>query len=175
MTKRRDIYLYLTLLCFFAIIAIFVVDGYIGIYDTIKITTGERPQEIDPDFWLRPEALTYETWVAWGEKVSFDYEIANRRFSAYSTTVEASVWRSQEKVRDLVNNPVDIGGFGNARLAWMVDTAELVPSGIAQGQSAIQYSIRVKRDNIERRIILNINPGTFPVPPKPAVRPIQPG
>jgi len=27
MTKRRDIYLYLTLICFFAIIAIFVVDG----------------------------------------------------------------------------------------------------------------------------------------------------
>lgn len=175
MSKPKYKYLYLTLLCFFAIIAIFVVDGYLGVYDTITITSGERPQKIDPDFWLRPEAQTYETWVAWGEKVSFDYEIANRRLSAYSTTVEASVWRSQEKVRDLVTSPVTIGSFGNSRLEWLVDTAELVPAGIAQGQSAVQYSIRIKRDNIERRIILNINPGTFPVPPKPAIRPIQPG
>lgn len=175
MTKRRDLYLYLTLLCFFAIIAIFVVDGYMGVYDTVTVTAGERPQKIDPDFWLRPEALTYETWVAWGEKVFFSYEIANHRLTGYSTEVNASVWRSQEKVRDLITQTVSANGLQSVRVEWLVDTAELVPGGIAQGQSAVQYSIRINRDNIERRIILNINPGSFPVPPKPVLpRPAQP-
>ncbi|MFH1016324.1 MAG: hypothetical protein V1771_04930 [Chloroflexota bacterium] len=174
MTKRRDIYLYLTLLCFFAIIAIFVVDGYMGVYDTINITAGERPQKIDPDFWLRPEAMTYETRVVWGEKVFFSYEIANHRLTGYTAEVNASVWRSQEKVRDLVTQPLTINALSSGQVEWSIDTAELVPGGVAQGQS-VQYSIRVKRDNIERRIILNINPGSFPVPPKPAIRPIQPG
>ena len=176
MTKRRDIYLYLTLICFFAIIAIFVVDGYLGVYDTFRITAGERPQKIDPDYWLRPEAMTYETWVAWGEKVFFDYEIANHRLTGYTAEVNASVWRSQEKVRDLLTQPVTIPALSNAQMEWSIDTVELVPGGVTQGQS-VQYSIRVKRDNIERRIILNINPGSFPIPPKPIIqpRPAQPG
>jgi hypothetical protein len=176
MTKRRDIYLYLTLFCFFAIIAIFVVDGYMGVYDTFRITAGERPQKIDPDFWLRPEATTYETRVDWGEKVFFNYEIANHRLTGYTAEVNASVWRSQEKVRDLLTQPVTIGGLQNARVEFAVDTAELVPDGVSQGQS-VQYSIQVNRDNIERRIIIRINPGSFPVPPKPVIepRPAQPG
>jgi len=174
MTKRRDLYLYLTLICFFAIIAIFVVDGYMGVYDTINITAGERPQKIDPDFWLRPEAMTYETWVAWGEKVFFDYEIANHRLTGYTAEVNASVWRSQEKVRDLVTQPLTINALSSGRVEWSIDTAELVPGGVTQGQS-VQYSIRVRRDNIEWRIIININPGSLPAPPKPAIRPAQPG
>jgi hypothetical protein len=176
MTKRRDIYLYLTLLCFFAIIAIFVVDGYSGVYDTFRITAGERPQTVDPDYWLRPEATTYETRVAWGEKVFFNYEIANHRLTGYTAEVNASVWRSQEKVRDLLTQQVTIPALSNAQMEWSIDTVELVPGGVTQGQS-VQYSIRVRRDNIERRIIINISPGSFPIPPKPVIepRPAQPG
>ena len=174
MTKRRDIYLYLTLFCFFAIIAIFVVDGYMGVYDTFRITADERPQTVDPDYWLRPEATTYETRVAWGEKVFFNYEIANHLVSSYTAEVNASVWRSQEKVRDLLTQPVTIPALSNAQMEWSIDTVELVPGGVTQGQF-VQYSVRVKRDNIERRIILNISPGSFPVPPKPAIRLVPPG
>ncbi len=176
MTKRRDIYLYLTLICFFAIIAIFVVDGYSGVYDTFRITAGERPQTVDPDYWLRPEATTYETRVAWGEKVFFNYEIANHLVSGYTAEVNASVWRSQEKVRDLLTQQVTIPALSNAQMEWSIDTVELVPGGVTQGQS-VQYSIRVRRDNIERRIIIKINPGSFPVPPQPVIEPhpAQPG
>jgi hypothetical protein len=99
--KRGNLWLALTLLCFFGIIVTFVVGGYMGVYDTIRFTAGEREQKIDPDFWLHTDS-TYETGVAWGGKVSFTYQIDNRRFSDYSTTVNASVWRSQEKIRDLL-------------------------------------------------------------------------
>jgi hypothetical protein len=147
-----------------------------GVYDTFRITAGERPQTVDPDYWLRPEATTYETWVAWGEKVFFNYEIANHRLTGYTAEVNASVWRSQEKVRDLLTQQVTIPALSNAQMEWSIDTVELVPGGVTQGQS-VQYSIRVRRDNIERRIIIKINPGSFPVPPKPVIepRPAQPG
>jgi len=47
---RRYLFLYLTLACFFGLVAIFIVDGYIGIYDTLYITAGEREQTIEADF-----------------------------------------------------------------------------------------------------------------------------
>jgi hypothetical protein len=92
-TKRRNLFLYLTLACFIGLIAIFIVDGYMGIYDTIYVTTGEREQKIEPDFWLRQE-WAWSTGVNWDEKVFFGYEVDNRQFSAYSADIEASVWHS---------------------------------------------------------------------------------
>ena len=49
--KRRNLFLYLTLVCFFGLIAIFIIDGYMGIYDTVYITAGEREQKIESDVW----------------------------------------------------------------------------------------------------------------------------
>ncbi len=172
-TKHGILWLALTLLCFFGIIVIFVVGGYLGVYDTIRFISGEREQKIDPDYWMHPEA-TYETGVMWGSKVFFTYQIDNRRFSDYSTTVNASVWRSQEKVLDLLNKQVTVSAFGQTQMEWVVDTAELVPSGLAQGQY-VQYSIIVKRDNVERRIILSISPNAYPIPPKPVITIPPPG
>ena len=37
--ERRNLFLYLTLACFLGIIAIFIFDGYVGIYDTIYVTS----------------------------------------------------------------------------------------------------------------------------------------
>jgi hypothetical protein len=173
--KHRNLYLALTLICFFGIIIIFVVGGYLGVYDTIIITAGERPQKIEPDFWLHPDA-TYEVWTSWGEKVFFTDEIANHQFTDYSAEVSAAVWRSQEKVRDLVTQQVTIKALNEAQVEWSVDTAELVPEGLAQGQY-VQFSIIVERGNAERKIILTVNPGSYPpVPAKPILppRPAQP-
>ena len=51
--KRRNLFLYLTLVCFLGLIAIFIVDGYMGVYDTVYITAGEREQKIESDVWRR--------------------------------------------------------------------------------------------------------------------------
>jgi hypothetical protein len=40
--------LYLALACFAGLIAIFIADGYLGIYDTAYVTAGEYEQEIEP-------------------------------------------------------------------------------------------------------------------------------
>ncbi len=168
---RKNLFLYLTLLCFFGLIAIFIVDGYMGIYDSLEITAGERPQTIEPDEWLRQEKFGARgVTVSQDEKVFFRYEIDNRRFSSYTADIEVSVWRSQEKVRDLASQQIPIAAFNKGQLEWVIDTAELFPSDIPPEQS-YEYTIIIKRGQIERNIILRINPTAYPpilYPPKPA-------
>ena len=150
--KRRNLFLYLTLACFFGLIAIFVVDGYMGIYDTIYITAGEREQTIEPDSWLRPDKIR-SSGVNRGEKVFFRYEVDNRQFSSYTADIEVSVWHSQEKVRDLLLQQISVAAFDKGQLEWTMDTAELLPGDIPPEQS-YEYTVIIKRGEIERRIIV---------------------
>jgi len=164
-TKRRNLFLYLTLACFFGLVAIFVVDGYLGVYDTVYVTAGEYEQEIEPDFWLRQD-MTWSTGVNWGEKAFFGYEVDNRQFSRYTTDVSVSVWRGGEKVGDIVSQQLSIAAFDKGRLEWVVDTTELISAPPEQGY---QYSVIINRGEIERKIIMYINP--TPYPPKPVPTP----
>ncbi len=162
---RRNLFLYLTLACFFGLIAIFIVDGYMGIYDTIYITAGEREQKIEPDSWLR-QGTGWTPGTRWGEKVFFRYEVANRRFSSYTADIEASVWHSQEKVRDLIAQQLVIAAFDTGQLEWVIDTAELKPSDIPPEQ-AYEYSVIIKRGEVERRVIGHISGTVYPPQPVP--------
>ena len=101
-TSRKNLFLYLALACFVGIIAIFIVDGYLGVYDTLYITADEREEKIEADSWLRGD-YPWSTGVNWDEKTFFRYEVDNRRFSEYATTVEVSVCRMQEKVLDVAS------------------------------------------------------------------------
>ena len=164
---RRYLFLYLTLACFFGLIAIFIVDGYIGIYDSLEITAGEQPQTIEPDEWLQQGRVWKQgVNVNWGEKVFFRYEVDNRQFSSYTADIEASVWRSQEKIRDLISQPVSIAAFAKGQLEWEIDTAELLPGDIPPEQS-YEFTVIIKRGEIERNIIVYINPTPYPIKPAP--------
>lgn len=162
---RKYLYLYLTLACFLALIALFVVDGYMGVYDTVYITAGEREQRIEADFWLRAEVYdshyyydyAYEpAETSWGEKVFFRYEVDNRQFSSYSVDVEVSLWQFQQKVLDLILQPLEIAAFEKGELEWVVDTSELEPAP-PEVAASVAYTLIIKRGEIERRIILYLN------------------
>ncbi len=165
-TKQRNLFLYLTLACFVGIIAIFIVDGYLGVYDTIYITAGEREQKIESDFWLRGD-YPWSASVNSGGKIFFRYEVDNRQFSSYTDNIEASVWHSQEKVRDLISQEIFIAAFDKGQLEWVMDTPELLPSGIAPEQR-YEYTVIIKRGEVERKIIIHINPAAYPAKPVPA-------
>ena len=165
-TKRRNLYLYLTLACFFGLIAIFIVDGYMGVYDTVYVTAGEREQKIESDVWLREDKF-WSSGVNRGEKAFFRYEVANHRFSGYTADIEASLWRSQEKVQDLVLQPMAIAAFGKGQMEWVIDTAELVPSD-APLEQRYEYTVMIKRGEIERNVIIYIDPGPYAIKPVPA-------
>ncbi len=132
---RKQLFLYLTLACFFGLIAIFIVDGYMGIYDSLEITAGEQPQTIEADEWLRQEKFgVREVRANWEEKIFFRYEIDNRQFSSYTADIEVSVWHSQEKVRDLISQQLSVAAFDKGQLEWVMDTAGLIPEGIPPEQ-----------------------------------------
>ena len=169
-TKRRSLFLYLTLVCFLSLIAIFIVDGYMGIYDTIYITSGEREQEVEADVWLRQDSF-WSTGIDRDEKTFFRYEVDNRQFSGYTSEVEVSVWRMQDKVLDVVSQPISIDSFNKGQVEWVIDTTRIIPEDIPPEQS-YEFTVVIQRGEIERRIIFHINPApyvtktTIPVPPR---------
>jgi len=166
--KRRNIFLYLTIACFIGIIAIFIFDGYMGIYDAFTIKTGEIARMVDVTRWR--EDRYFKTGANWDEKVFFSYEVDNRQFSSYSADVEVSVWRSQEKVLDLLSQPLLISAFDEEKIDWVLDTTELKPEEVTPEQR-YEYTVLIKRGEVERRIIVRIEsslyPGEVPAPALP--------
>ena len=147
---RRHLFLYLALACFAGLIAIFITDGYLGIYDTVYVTAEEYEQEIEPDAWLRWDRV-WPTDVNWGEPVHFRYKIDNRRFSSYATPIQASVWKANEKVMDLLAEDKEIKAFDEVTVEWTLDSEELESRGFSQGQ----YTVKIERDGAELTIIVS--------------------
>ncbi len=159
---RKYLFLYLTLACFFGLIAIFIVDGYLGVYDSLEITAGEQPQTIEADEWLRQEKFgVRRVNINWDEKIFFRYEIDNRQLSSYTTDIEVTAWHSQEKLYDLVSEHMQIGVFDKGQLEWVVDTTEFLPSDLPPEQN-YEFTVTIKRGQVERNIIVYINPRTYP-------------
>jgi len=156
---RRHLFLYLALACFIGLIAIFIVDGYLGIYDTVYVTAGEYEQKIEPDHWYR---YRYEPSVpaAWDTKVFFRYEVDNRKFSTHSTTIQASVWKENEKITNLLAEDKVVKAFDKATVAWTLDSKELESCGFSEGQ----YTVKIERDGVEREIIVSYHPEYSPKP-----------
>lgn len=167
--NKRNLYLYLAIACFIGIIAIFVFDGYLGIYDTIYIRTGEQETIVEPEYWLvwypgEPEA--YYIGVDWAEKVFFRYEVDNRRFSSYSTSIQASVWKENEKVLDLFSEDKLIKSFDKAMVEWTLNSEKLPSHGLVLEE----YTVKIERKGAERKIIV----GYFNPPSQPSLCPIIP-
>ena len=154
---RGKLFLYLALVCFIALIAIFFVDGYIGIYDTTYVTVGERQEVIEPDYWLQqyaaPSGFTIDYYISaeWGQKLFFRYEIDNRQFSSYSTVIGASLWQENEKLLDLFSGEKTIEPFGKATVEWTLSSEDL-------GQPVVggsnQYTVKISYGEVERNIVV---------------------
>jgi len=172
---RGKLFLYLALACFLALIVIFIADGYLGIYDATYVTTGEREQTIEPDYWLRYQPsetakMTYYVSAEWGQKVFFSYEIDNRQFSAYSTMVQASLWQENEKLLDLFSEQKTIEPFDKAVAEWTLSPEELEqPAAVVSNQ----YTVKISYGEVERNIVVDFYYPVEPVYPK-AVPPPPP-
>lgn len=168
--KHKIIYLYLALLCFLGIILIFIFGGYMGVYDTLSVTARELPQKFEADFWLQPYNQA-TIGVERGGKITFSYEVDNRQFSGYSASIEVSAWQNQQKIRDLVAQPLSVAAFAKQQVDWVVDTAQIVPDSYPAEQ-AYQFTVVIKRGEVERRIIIYVN--AVPYVPKTAIPGIVP-
>lgn len=150
MKGKRNLYLILAITFFIGIIATFLVDGYIGIYDTFYITTGEHEQKVDPGYWLSHKN-GYNYFPKWDQMVHFRYQIDNRRFSSYSTSIVASVWKENEKIFDLFSEDRSIKPFDKVLVNWTLDAEELQSMGFSAGA----YTVKIERKEIERKIFVN--------------------
>ena len=171
--SKRNLYLYLAIACLIGIIAIFIVDGYLGIYDTIYITSGEQEMTVEPEYWSGRYPGAREAYYYmggnWGEEVFFRYEIDNRRFSSYPTFVQASLWRENEKVLDLFSEDKLIKSFDKAMVEWTLDSEGLQSHGFDVGE----YTVKIEREGVEQRIIVayhSLSPQqpypVYPLPPR---------
>jgi hypothetical protein len=156
--QRRNLYLFLTIACFLAIIAIFVFDGYMGVYDTVRVTTSQEGEQVmEPDSWLDDEfAYRHYVWSEEGYDISFHYELENRTLSTYSADVEVAIWFGETKHSDLVSQAVAIGSFNKEEFSWTIDTVALRPADIPESQD-YEFSVVITRDGVERRIIVHIS------------------
>lgn len=179
--KRRRLFLYLAIACFAGLMTVFIVDGYLGIYDTIFVTAREYTQKIEADYWLRqgPEYYPYpqpprpegEDETAYcciganeGDTIFFRYQIANHQSSTYSTDIQASVWRENEKIVDLFSGDVSIGPFDNETVAWKLSSDDVKTDGIGAGMSR-RFTVKINRGDIERKIIIDFYyPEAPPIP-----------
>jgi len=159
-TKRNFLFLYLTLACFVGIILIFVFDGYVGIYDDLTVTSGEREVTVDAEARMRQDPYL-STSVEWDEKAFFRYEVDNRRFSTYTADIEVSLWHSQEKVANLAAEQLLLGSFDKGQIEWVLDTAELVPADTPPEQG-YDFTVVIKRGDIERSLITHVRSLSYP-------------
>jgi hypothetical protein len=162
--KHKNLFLYLTLACFLGIVLIFIFDGYMGVYDSLTVRSGEIEQRIEASVWERDY---WSTAVEWGGKAFYHYELENRRFSSYRADVEVSVWHSQEKVADLISQELSLGSFDKGQLEWVVDMAEIVPDD-ASPELGYEFTLLINRDGIERRFVMHVRPGSYPIKAVPA-------
>ena len=142
--KHRGVFLYLAIACFLGIAAIFIFDGYTGTYDTVYVTADEYEQEIGAEFWQGQstrDKYPYYIGAELGEPVLFRYLIDNRRPSAYTATVEATLWKSNEKIIDLLQEDVQVGSFDDVTLNWTLPAGAIEETG--------QYTVRITRGDRE--------------------------
>jgi hypothetical protein len=161
--KYKTIYLLLALACFLGIIAIFVFDGYMGVYDTLRIDNGQFPQTIATEQWQQQEEFGYPPTVSLDRdrSVNLTYIVENHRFSTYSADVAISLWDGADKVGDVAAGRVSADAFGSGELTFTMNAGGYIPADYPP-ETSYNLIMLIERGGVERRVSVYINPG----PPK---------
>jgi hypothetical protein len=168
--KYNSVYLFLALACFLGIVIIFVVDGYLGIYDTLVINNGQYTQTIASDQWGQPKRYgeTFTIGIPSNGSAGFTYTIENHRFSTYDSNLEVTLWYNEEKEINIYETPVSISAFSKKDFQWKLSTADILPSN-RYSTGTIKIIIN---GTDERQVKLNIysaTDGIKTIPPVPVV------
>jgi hypothetical protein len=152
MFKNKTLYLILAIACFIGIILIFFFDGYVGLYDTLTMNSGEQSQSINFDQMINNQRDSYipQFYPNTAGTVSLSYEIDNRHFSAYQSDIDVSVWHNQVKVADVFTGTIDVGAFKKDTVQWSIDTQQYISQNATDG---INYTLEIKRGDILRKVI----------------------
>ena len=78
-----------------------------------------------------------------------------------------------QKVLDLFSEDKSVEPFGEVMVGWTLDSKQLQASGFSEGQYTVQYTVKIERRGIERKIRVGYHYPPVPVYPK-AVPPPRP-
>jgi hypothetical protein len=159
MTAKRhnNLFLFLALACFLGIVIIFIADGYMGLYDTLLMDTGQYKQTITADQWAQPERYggAFNVGVPSNGNVDFTYTIENHRFSAFDAPIQVTLLYNDINIKDVLSQEIAVPAFGKQELKWSINAANLYSANMTVGQS-YNYNLQIKRGNITREVILNV-------------------
>ncbi len=164
MIKRpKRLFLYLAIASFCGLVAVFITDGYMGVYDTITVTVGERDEEIRSSEWEDEDTYwIYDDTSA--ANIYFSYKIDNNRLEEYTASIQASVWQESEKIADLFSGDVSIDRLEDTTVEWTLAKEDIGYSDPTPATS-VNYTVKINRDDVERRIIVSLyNPEGIIVP-----------
>ena len=144
---RKFLFLYLAVVCFLAVVGIFVFDGYLGVYDSATIKTGEYTRQIEANSW--PERYPYSIDSRADQKVFFSYHVDNRWFTTHETTIAASLWQENRHLKNLIYETREIKPFDRMTLDWTLDPTDLV----LDKSHREQFTVRIEQNGTVREII----------------------
>lgn len=149
------VYLGLALACFLAILCIFIVDGYLGIYDTLYITYREYEQKIEfeGEQYIRAGETYFGGEIVAGEFASYRYQIDNRTFQPCKGQLTVSLWKSGNKLADLATKEIKVNGFDSAVVEWTISSDKLAGIDTA-AEEYTNYTVKINFAGKERRVIL---------------------
>lgn len=160
MIRSKNRFLYLALVFFLGIIAVLVIDGYLGLYDTLKLRSGEGNEQVfEADYWQAE--FNYAYFGTGGDTVSGAYTIDNRGLSDYSGHLTVILERNKELISELLAVDFTVGSFRVMEFNFSVDTALLAP---VNGDVPLEYSLIIRHGEVERRIIFTVS--RLPLPLK---------
>jgi len=164
MIKRpKRLFLYLAIASFCGLVAIFITDGYMGVYDTLTVTVGEYDQEIRSSHWNREDTPWVYDETSSGD-ILFSYKIANNLLNEYAANIQASVWQENEKVADLFSQDISIDRLEDATMEWALAREDIGYTEPATN-TRVNYTVKINRDDVERKIIISYyNPEGIIVP-----------
>ena len=170
--RHKTIYLFLALACFLGIILIFIFDGYMGVYDSLRIDNGQYVQTVDARQWQDQAEYGFYPSVSIDRdrSVDFTYKVENHRFSAYNAEVKVSLWYGVDKLADVTAETINAGAFGSGEFDLVLDPGQYLPGDYPTDQS-YNLTLVIERENIERKVMVYINPGTVVVPKAPVAIP----
>lgn len=149
------VHLGLALACFLVILCIFIVDGYLGVYDTLYITYGEYEQKIE--FESQQYAETGGTYfggeIVAGTSALYRYRIDNRTFRPYEGQLTVSLWKSGNRLADLADRQVKLASFGSTLIEWTISSDKLASVDVST-EEYTNYTVKINFAGKERRVIL---------------------
>ncbi len=166
--KQKYIFLILAVACFIGIILIFFIDGYMGMVDSLSLTSGEQAQAIEFQQWysrVRPDMNPQIYGFARGT-LGFTYTLDNRRFSSYDEDISITAWKNQKILYEVYAGRITAGAFGQTTVTWSLDTEGIVPENSTTDS---EFTLEIKHGDIARRVIVHI-PATTTIKAPPPIQ-----